>query len=248
MNLNTKTADIIVIGGGIIGAAVAYGLQKSKNSVVMLDEGDTAFRAARANFGLIWFQGKGLGMQRYVEWTLEATQKWPEFADELIDISGIDIAYQKTGGLTLCPTQEDLEKQKALIHGLRDQGKNMSYDCDIIDHQMVQSMLPDISLGKNIAGATHSPHDGQVNPLYLLRALHQGFRHYGGCYLPDHKVQRIDKDGDVYSIESGKKSLQTPKIVLAAGIGSVELAAMLGAQIPIRPERGQTLVTERVLI
>jgi glycine/D-amino acid oxidase-like deaminating enzyme len=82
--------------------------------------------------------------------------------------------------------------------------------------------------------------------LYLLRALHQGFQHYGGCYLPDHKVLRIDRDGDVFSVETGKKSLQAPKIVLAAGNGSVELAAMLGVQIPIRPERGQTLVTERV--
>ncbi len=51
------TFEVAVVGGGMIGAALAYGLARRDRKVVMLDEGDTALRAARGNFGLIWVQG-----------------------------------------------------------------------------------------------------------------------------------------------------------------------------------------------
>ena len=53
------SSDFIVIGGGLVGAAVSYGLRRTGASVIMLDEGDTAFRASRGNFGLVWVQSKG---------------------------------------------------------------------------------------------------------------------------------------------------------------------------------------------
>ena len=53
---------VAVIGGGMVGSAIAYGLARRGAEVLLLDEGDLAFRAARGNFGLIWTQGKGDGM------------------------------------------------------------------------------------------------------------------------------------------------------------------------------------------
>ncbi len=61
--------DAIVIGGGLVGAAIAYGLQRQGLSTVMLDEGDVAHRASRGNFGLVWVQSKGLGAPHYQHWT-----------------------------------------------------------------------------------------------------------------------------------------------------------------------------------
>ena len=60
-----ERADVIVVGGGLVGAAVAWGLARQKARVVVLDEGDIAFRASRGNFGLVWVQGKGFGMAPY---------------------------------------------------------------------------------------------------------------------------------------------------------------------------------------
>ena len=51
--------DAIVIGGGLVGSAIAYGLVRARLKVVLLDEGDVAFRASRGNFGLVWVQSKG---------------------------------------------------------------------------------------------------------------------------------------------------------------------------------------------
>ena len=68
--------DVVVIGGGVIGAAVAYGLAAQKASVVMLDREDFQLTASRGNFGLVWLQGKGHGMPRYAQWSQEATELW----------------------------------------------------------------------------------------------------------------------------------------------------------------------------
>ena len=57
---STTDWDALVIGGGMVGMAVAYGLAKQGERVALLDEGDDAYRAARGNFGLVWVQGKGL--------------------------------------------------------------------------------------------------------------------------------------------------------------------------------------------
>lgn len=246
MNTGIKTTDIVVIGGGIIGAAVAYGLTKTGSSVVMLDEGDTAFRAARANFGLVWFQGKGLGSRRYVEWCLEATDKWPEFAAELFGINGMALFYENTGGLRLCYTWEDFQKRKALIDGLKDQNGKRPYDCEMLEHQLVQDMLPGVRLGESIVGASYSPRDGHLNPLCLLTSLHDCFQHKGGRYFPAHAVRKIRQVNDVFIIETGAARFGASKVVLAAGTGTVHLASMLGMRIPIQPQRGQILVTERV--
>ena len=93
-----ETGDVLVIGGGMVGSAVAFGIAEKGARVVMLDEGDRAFRAARGNFGLVWYQGKGRGMPRYRQWCLEATQLWPEFAERLYRQTGFDVSYFKPGG------------------------------------------------------------------------------------------------------------------------------------------------------
>jgi len=79
------TADIIVIGGGMVGAAAAYGLAGKGLDVLMLDEGDDAFRAARGNFGLVWVQTKGLGLPRYQEWSQESADRYAGLAAGLAD-------------------------------------------------------------------------------------------------------------------------------------------------------------------
>ena len=61
--------DAIVVGGGLVGSAIAYGLVRAGLKVTLLDEGDVALRAARGNFGLVWVQSKGDGAPDYQRWT-----------------------------------------------------------------------------------------------------------------------------------------------------------------------------------
>src|SRR5579862_2394228 len=100
--------DFAVIGGGLVGAAIGYGLARAGRSVAVLDEGDVAYRAARGNFGLIWVQGKGNGLSAYSNWTQLSARRWPELASLLRDETGIDVALEQPGGYHLCLTAPEL--------------------------------------------------------------------------------------------------------------------------------------------
>jgi glycine/D-amino acid oxidase-like deaminating enzyme len=240
-----KIADILIIGGGLVGSAVAFGASERGVRVIVVDEGDRAFRAARGNAGLVWYQGKGRGMTRYQKWTLEATRAWPEFAEKLKGLTGIDVAYCKSGGLTFCLSEAEYELRRDLIETIRHQAAPDEYDCRMLDRIAIAELLPDMKLGDSVVGASFSKHDGHLNPLALLRALHAGFKTFGGFYYPGYPVLDIRQHGDRFVAQTGRGLFAAPKLVIAAGNGTGQLATMVGMQIPVRPEKGEILVTER---
>ena len=89
--------DLAIVGGGLVGAALAHGLRALGPRLVVVDEGDRALRAARGNFGLIWVQGKGLGLAAYGGWTQRAAREWVKLAADLEQETGIDVALRQAG-------------------------------------------------------------------------------------------------------------------------------------------------------
>jgi glycine/D-amino acid oxidase-like deaminating enzyme len=243
--MGARTADVVVVGGGLTGPAIAYGAARRGLSVIVLDEGDAAFRAARANFGLVWLQGKGLGMPSYVAWTLEATRQWPEFARMIEEDTGISVDYRKAGGLHLCLGEAAMTNRRRHIGQIETQVKPEGYDVRFLDRQDVQAALPDAALGKDVFGASFCAHDGHANPLRLMRACHTGILRHGGAYLPGHKVVDIKHSGGVWTACTANGDFQTRRLVLAAGLGLADLAPKAGLDVPVVAERGQVMVTER---
>lgn len=243
--ITNRNTDVLIIGGGIVGSAVGFGIVEQGVRMIMLDEGDRAFRAARGNFGLVWYQGKGQGMRRYQEWTLEATRMWPEFAEKLHAQTGIDVAYRKPGGLNFCLGDAEFESRRNLLEKIRREAASDIYDCKMLDRKTVQELLPKMKLGPAVTGAAYSVHDGHVNPLYLLRALHEGIKRHGGYYYPGHPVFNIYQSGNRFVVETPTGSFTASKLVIAAGNATGRLAKMIGMNIPVRPEKGEILVTER---
>jgi glycine/D-amino acid oxidase-like deaminating enzyme len=239
--------EILVIGGGMIGAAIAYGLARTGTDVAVLDEGDDVFRAARGNAGLIWVQGKGDGRPAYAAWTRLSADRWPAFAAELQETSDIDIHFRQDGGLDFCLGEAELTQQAAQIDRLRRQSAvagHSGYRGELIDRATLQGMVP--GLGADVSGGTYSPDDGHVNPLRLLHAMHRALQRLGGCYVPGQKVTEIRHDGDGYAVTTPAAIWHADRVVIAAGLGTGKLAAMAGMSVPVLPERGHLLVTERL--
>ena len=107
--------DAIVVGGGLLGSAIGYGLARQGLRCAILDEGDVAYRAARGNFGLVWVQSKGIGKPIYADWTMGSAERYPKFLTELLDRTGIDTSYSAPGGIHICLNEEEYE-DLSLIH------------------------------------------------------------------------------------------------------------------------------------
>jgi hydrogen cyanide synthase HcnC len=240
-----RDADVAVVGGGLVGAAIAWGLAGAAQRVVVLDEGDVAYRASRGNFGLVWVQGKGLGMPEYAAWTKQSSDRWEEFARLLNEQCALDVCFRRPGGFHLCLSEREVESRANRLARLHNQPAMVKCDYEILDHVRLKTMLPQI--GPEVAGASYCPFDGHVNSLRLLRALHAGMQQLGTTYLSDHVVEQIDVPDGEFRLTTRHGELRAGKIVLAAGNGNARLGPMVGLKIPVRPQRGQIIVTEKVL-
>lgn len=240
-------ADVIVIGAGTVGAAIAYGLAGRDLRVLVLDGGDRDFRAATANFGLVWLQGKGLDMPAYQRLTRSSLDRWPDFSAELTDRTGIDLQYERNGGLMLCLGEAEFEQRRATLWRLHNQLGGSEPDFEMLDRASLEKLLPNIRFGPEVTGAGFGRHDGHTNPLRLLAALHAGILRKGGALRGGSTVHKVTRDrSGLFTLELGAEQVSAPRIVIAAGLGSKALAEQVGLDVPIRPQRGQILVTERV--
>ncbi len=235
--------DVAVVGGGLVGSAIAWGLAKVGQRVAVLDEGDVALRASRGNFALVWVQSKGMGMPQYAAWTVRSSNAWPEFAAMLGQQTGLDLCYQRPGGFHLALSREELARRADLLERLHAQPGMPRYDYEILDQEQIRRMLPEI--GPEVAGGSYCPLDGHVNVLRLFRALNGGMQALGATYLPNHGVERIAHRGGAFTLHAGGREIHAGKIVLAAGNGNGRLGPMVGLDVPVRPQRGQLIVTEK---
>lgn len=235
--------DAIVIGGGLVGAAIGYGLARAGRKVALLDEGDIAYRASRGNFGLVWVQSKGLGAPHYQRWTRASAREWPQLAAELEECTGVALGLEQNGGLQLCLNAEELDRRQGMMEQMRREAGNFGFDYRMLEHRELAAMLPGI--GPSVAGASWTPYDGHVNSLALFLALHKAFAGRGGAYLPNCRVAAAIAAPHDFRIDAGGEALGAPVVVLAAGLGNAALAPLFGLSAPVRPQRGQILVTER---
>lgn len=236
--------DVAVIGGGLLGATLAWGLARAKQRVAVLDEGDVAYRASRGNFSLVWVQSKGLGMPEYAGWTKRSSDAWQGFAADVEAQTGIDVGFARQGGLTLCLSEAELAARSDSLKRLHNQPNMVRYPYEILDHAAAAKLVPEI--GPEVVGASYCPLDGHCNSLRLLRALHTGMQQLGARYLANHMVDTIEASGGGFRILSAGGEVRAGKVVLAAGIGNARLAPIVGLSAPVRPQRGQIVVTERV--
>lgn len=238
-----RETSVAVIGGGLVGVAVALGLCWRGHDVTIFDEGDVAFRASRGNFGLVWVQSKGVEMPDYARWTRRSVALWPEFARRIGEISGKSPELSQPGGLTLYLSDDEAEAAVGRLSRLRDR-LGGDYPFEYLGHNALKSLVP--AIGPEVVGATFHAEDGHVNPLYLLRGIYAAFRQAGGALAAGASVDGITREGGFFRIRQGDAIWTAERVVLCAGLGNARLAPMVGLDAPVEPNRGQVLITEKV--
>ena len=240
-----READVIVIGAGMVGAAAAFGLLGRGLRVIVLDGGDLDFRAARGNGGLVWVQGKGLDMPAYQHLTRTSSDLWPSFAKDLTTLDESDIQYQRRGGVTVCLGEDELSSREGTLMRLHNQPGGSDRDFEMLDRRGLERLLPNVPFGPEVSGASYCWRDGHVDPLRLLLSLQRSIKRMGGALVSQQPVRQLVRENGVFTVTTDLGTYFAPKVLIAAGNGSAPLARQVGLDVPVRPQRGQMMVTER---
>jgi len=236
--------DVAIVGGGLVGASIAFGLRERGLKIAMFDGGDRSHRASRGNFGLIWVQGKGAGLPAYGNWTQASAHLWPKLASDLAQATGVDVALSQPGGVHLCLSRRELDARAATMQALLAQPGFERYRIDILDRDALARRLPGI--GPDVVGGSWSDLDGHCNPLRLVDALHVACARAGIAYRPGSDVRAVTPYRGAFALDTAGGIVRAARVVLAAGLGNARLAPMVGLSAPVAPNQGQIIALERV--
>lgn len=244
-----RTADAIVVGGGLSGSAIALGLaREGAGKIILFDEQLPTQRLSRGNFGLTWFMCKGATRPIYAQWSRLACQQWPEFAARVEAESGYDVELEWTGGAVHAIGEEEFKFHGESIAELKAvcAQVGLDYPVRMLDRREFAELIPKIELGPEVSGAMYTPEQGHVNPLKLLAAMRAAFQNRGGKFIGAQTVSAIvPHPNGTITLKTNTGDYQCQKLVVAAGHGSTRLLAPLGEKLPIYPQRGQLMVTQR---
>jgi glycine oxidase len=212
-------ADVAVVGGGVIGLAAAWRARQRGLEVVVLDRGDLGAGASRAAAGMLAPVAEADAQERaLLAHNLESARRWPAFAQELQDVTGLDVGYRACGSLLLARDRDEaehVERERALRERL---GLNVERLLGSEARRREPALAPTLRLALAI------PDDHAVEPARVVTALIEACVRAGVELRPGTAVD-------------DPAALPYERVVLATGAWSQALAGGM----PVRPVKGQAL-------
>ena len=229
-----NNAEVVIIGGGIIGCATAYYLAKEGGSVIVLEKSDHIGNGGSSrNGGGVRQSGRDPRELPLAMYAVE--HMWSTLSEEL----GVDVEYHKEGNLRLGKTA----KHKEILQGLTDRAVALGLDVRMIDGKEVREINPYLS--DEITVASWCPTDGHANPLVATLGFYKRARELGAEFITGEDVLEIQKiKGKARRVVTAENVYEGETIVLASGYESRPIAASVGIDIPMRKELIEALVTE----
>lgn len=228
------TADAVVIGAGVVGAACAYYLAAAGLRVVVVDRGRIASGTTSAGEGNILVSDKELGPE--LQLALHSRRLWGQLAAELPDFE-----FEPKGGLVVASSQRMAERLAETANAQRAHGVEVSEPTAA----ELREIEPELS--RELLSAARYPQDAQVQPMLaaarLLAALPKQV-----SVAEDTLVTGFQRDasGQLVGVTTNHGDCSTPIVVNAAGTWGGELAQFAGVRLPVMPRRGFILVTQPV--
>lgn len=228
----TARTDVIVIGGGIMGAATAFFLRKRGLSVALIERGLIGQQASGTNFGNVRRQGRYL---RQLPLANRSRQIWGKL-DELL---GEDVEFLATGHIRVTYNDETIAHFEEYAREARHYG----LDLEIISGNALRDRFPFI--GPEVRAGSYSPRDGHANPRLVAPAFGRAAKRAGAAVFENTEIVVVEKDSGEFRVEAADgRVFRSPQLMISAGAWANRLATQFGEPVPLVTHGPQMAVTE----
>ena len=229
----SETADVIVIGAGMLGVATAYQLARRQYGKIVVLERDTVCSGSTA------LASGGIRLQWSTPICIELTRRSLETFNRFEEEFGTDLPFDRCGYLYLAQTEQDLEAYRANVTLQR----SMGVDVRLLSPDDIRHLFPYVNAADLLGGA-YSPDDGRADPYTATLGIAARARDLGVSIRQEHEVTGFLRDGDrLRGVVTRQGSFEASKIVLAAGPWSCLVGRLVGLDLPVRPRRRDQYLT-----
>lgn len=229
-------AQIVVIGGGIIGCSTAYHLARDhKADVVLIEQGKLTSGSTWHAAGLVGQLRSSASITRVLKYSVEL---YKGLAAE----TGLETGWKMTGCLRLATNADRWTEYKRLATTAKSFGMEMH----LISPAEVKQMWPLMEVS-DLVGASWLPTDGQASPADITQSLAKGARMHGAKIHEGVTVTGFDMDGGrIVAVLTDHGRIACDKVVNCAGMWAREVGAMAGITVPLQPIKHQYIITEKI--
>jgi glycine/D-amino acid oxidase-like deaminating enzyme len=229
-----ERADVLVIGGGVIGCSTAFFLSQKNVDTVLIEKSEIGREASGATAGTLSIQNKQLDL---IPLAQEGVKTWSSFQGSL----PLDIEFHQIGGLRVAEDDRQLE---LLCRSISEQEK-AGLKLELVSNKDLVVFAP--YLNPVISGASFCREDAKCNPLLATIALSRAAQALGARIHTNEAVTCIKTpQKNSFIVETSKEYYAVSCIVNCAGVWSKNIFRMIGLEIPIRLSPQQMMVTEPV--
>lgn len=233
--MKAVSTDVIVIGGGIMGMAIAYYTAKSGMDVLVVERGEIAGGTSSRCDGNILAIDKEPGFDSQM--SLKSQELISELAHELDE----EFEYRAPGSILVCESEEEMIAAEQWV----DRQKAAGLPFRMLDQQDLRGEWP--YMAEDLLGGLECATDSTVNPVLLTYSLAATARRLGARIWTHTPVTSIvqDTSGRVQGVETPNGTIKAKVVINAAGVWSKHVGRMVGLDIPIEPRKGHILVSSR---
>lgn len=227
-------SDIVVIGGGIMGASISYYCSKAGLDVTVLEKDELASGTSSRCDGNILAIDKDPGFDSQM--SLESQKLVHELQHEL----NIPFEYRRLGSILVCENDHEMEAAQKWV----DQQQAAGLDFNMLDRQDLRDESP--HLADDLYGGLACNTDSTVNPYMLTYSLFHRAKQLGAKVYEHTEVLNIHKKEDEeFKLETSRGLFTAKKVVNSCGVWAPMIGKMVGIDIPIYPRKGQLIVASR---
>ncbi|MCC0019168.1 MAG: FAD-dependent oxidoreductase [Hoeflea sp.] len=229
-------AQIVVIGGGIIGCSTAYHLARDhKADVILLEQGQLTSGSTWHAAGLVGQLRSSASITKVLKYSVDLYKR-------LDQETGLETGWKMSGCLRLATNQDRWTEYRRLATTAQSFGMDMH----LLSPEEARAMFPLMQVD-DLVGASWLPTDGQASPSDITQSLAKGARMHGAKIFEHVRVTGFDmKDGRILAVKTDKGDIACEKVVNCAGQWARQVGAMAGINVPLQPVKHQYVITEKI--